>query len=262
MLPAKERYKYGKRNYYHYYINCSLRVLYWSWYQTVCIWLNPFSFILRGEYHCWLKETPIQSSLLTELFPQYHGNFEEKEEISSSFERNTWKYLEPSVTEHSWSRNGSRIRLAGFWRDRRELTKRLSKDISWTESRFLGALSKLDEFLLNSQIRTCSVAVPGTSRNSHSENREPTGGRSPDDRCPEARISSDHSGNLNSSEVEEYPHNYEELSFDLSFFGFFMLWNIETRNTWKKTMIWYQISRKLENCLYDFDWRNPVGYFG
>ena len=206
MLPAKERYKYGKRNYYHYYINCSLRVLYWSWYQTVCIWLNPFSLILRGEYHCWLKETPIQSSLLTELFPQYHGNFDEKEEISSSFERNTWKKQEQSVTEHAWSRKGSRTLLPGFWRDQRELTKRLSKKFSRTESRILGALSKLDEFLLNPQIRICSVAVPGTSRNSHSESWEPTGDRSPDVPCPEARISSHHSGNLSSSEWEELPH--------------------------------------------------------
>ena len=31
------------------------------------------------------------------------------------------------------------------------VTKKLSKEISRTQSRFLGALSKLDEFLLNSQ---------------------------------------------------------------------------------------------------------------
>ena len=65
------------------------------------------------------------------------------------------------------------------------VTKRLSKEFSRTESRILGALSKLDEFLLNPQVRTCSVAVPGTSRNSNSENREPTGDRSIDDPCPE-----------------------------------------------------------------------------
>ena len=52
------------------------------------------------------------------------------------------------------------------------VTKKLSKEFSKTESRILGALSKLDEFLLNPQVRTCSVAVPGTSRNSNSENRE------------------------------------------------------------------------------------------
>ena len=58
------------------------------------------------------------------------------------------------------------------------VTKKLSKEFSRTESRILGAFSQLDEFLLNSQIRTCSVAAPGTSRNNSSENREPTGDRS------------------------------------------------------------------------------------
>ena len=43
------------------------------------------------------------------------------------------------------------------------VTKKLSKEFNETESRILGALSKLDEFLLNPQVRTCSVAVQGTS---------------------------------------------------------------------------------------------------
>ena len=59
--------------------------------------------------------------------------------------------------------------------------KKLSKEFSRTESRNLGALSELDEFLLNPQVRNCSVVVPETSRNSNSENREPTGDRSLDD---------------------------------------------------------------------------------
>ena len=54
------------------------------------------------------------------------------------------------------------------------VTKKPPKEFSRTESRILGALSKLDEFLLKPQVRTCPVAVPGTSRNSDSENREPT----------------------------------------------------------------------------------------
>ena len=43
------------------------------------------------------------------------------------------------------------------------VTKKLAKEFSKTESRILGALSKLDEFLLNPQVQTCSVAVQGTS---------------------------------------------------------------------------------------------------
>ena len=90
-----------------------------------------------------------------------------------------------------------------------------------TESHILGALSKLDEFLLNPQVRTCSVAVPRTSRNSNSENRELTGDRSSDDLCPEVRYSSEHSGHLSSPEVEDYPHSVEiflELSKKLNLF--------------------------------------------
>ena len=86
------------------------------------------------------------------------------------------------------------------------VTKRLSKEFSRTESRILGALSKLDEFLLNPQVQTCSVAVLGTSRNNNSKNRETTGDRSSDDPCPKARYFSHHSGHLNSPEAENYPH--------------------------------------------------------
>ena len=86
------------------------------------------------------------------------------------------------------------------------VTKKFLKEFSRTESRILGALSKIDDFLLNPQVRTCSVAVQGTSRISNSENREPTGDRSLDNPCPELRYYSHNSGNLDSPEVEDYPH--------------------------------------------------------
>ena len=70
----------------------------------------------------------------------------------------------------------------------------------------MGALSKLDKFLLNPQVRTCFLTVPGTSRNSHPENQEPIEDRSSDARRPEVRLSSHPSGNLKSPEVEEYHH--------------------------------------------------------
>ena len=90
--------------------------------------------------------------------------------------------------------------------------KKLSKEFSKRESRILGSLSKLDEFLLNPQVRTCSVAVPGTSRNANSENRETNGGRSSDDPYPEVGYFPHHSGQPNSPEAEtnmvteNYPH--------------------------------------------------------
>ena len=70
------------------------------------------------------------------------------------------------------------------------LTKKLSKEFSRTESRILGALSKLDEFLLNPQVRTCSVVAPGTSRSSNLENQGTTEDRPSDDPGPEVEFSS------------------------------------------------------------------------
>ena len=51
------------------------------------------------------------------------------------------------------------------------ITKKLSQEFNRIESRILGALSKLDEFLLNQQIRTHSETVPGTFRNINVENQ-------------------------------------------------------------------------------------------
>jgi len=95
------------------------------------------------------------------------------------------------------------------------VTKKLSKEFSRTESRILGALSKLDEFLLNPQVRTCSVAVPGISRNNNSENRETTEACSSDDPCPEVGFSTHHSGHPNSPGVENYPHSHSAIIFTI-----------------------------------------------
>ena len=81
------------------------------------------------------------------------------------------------------------------------VTKKLSKEFSRTESRIMGALSKLDEFLLNPQVRTCSVAVPGISRSSSLENQGTNEDRPSDDPGPEVEFSSPHFG------AETDPHN-------------------------------------------------------
>ena len=90
------------------------------------------------------------------------------------------------------------------------VTKKLSKEFTKTESRILGALSKLDELLLNPQVRTCSVAVPGTSRNNKSENPETTGDHPSDDPYPEVGYFSHHSGQLESPETQSHPHSSSE----------------------------------------------------
>ena len=87
------------------------------------------------------------------------------------------------------------------------VTKKLSKEFSRMETSILCALSELDEILLSPQVRTCSVAVPGTSRNNGSENREPNGDRSLGDPCSEVVLSACHPINLNDSRQEEAHHN-------------------------------------------------------
>ena len=122
------------------------------------------------------------------------------------------------------------------------VTKKLSKEFSKTESRILGALSKLDEFLLNLQVRTCSLAVQGTSRNANSENRETHGDRSSDDPYPKVGYFPHHSGQLNSPETETishmvtetYPHSckktFVEAGHEINWRGIHSVW---TTNKWK-----------------------------
>ena len=66
--------------------------------------------------------------------------------------------------------------------------KKLSQEFSRTESRILGALSNLDEFLLNQQITTHSETVPGTFRNTNVENQGTNEDNSQSDPHPEAGI--------------------------------------------------------------------------
>ena len=65
------------------------------------------------------------------------------------------------------------------------VTQKLSQEFSRTEFRILGALSKLDEFLLKPQVWTHVETVPETSRNTDVENQEPNGDRSQNDTHPE-----------------------------------------------------------------------------
>ena len=89
----------------------------------------------------------------------------------------------------------------------RRVTKKLSKEFNKTESRILGALSKLDDFLLNPQVRTCSV-VQGATRNANSENRETHGDPSLNDAYPEGEYFHHHSGQLNSPEADMVTEPY------------------------------------------------------
>ena len=118
----------------------------------------------------------------------------------------TRNILEPELTQNYISQVSEEIEGRA--------TKKLSKEISRTESRILGALSKLDEFLLNPQVRTCSVAVPGASRSSNLENQGTDEDRPSDDPGPEVEFSSPYSGAETdphmvtgaTGEIHHYPH--------------------------------------------------------
>ena len=68
------------------------------------------------------------------------------------------------------------------------VTKKLSQELSRTKSRILGALSKLDEFLLNQQIRTHSGTVPEAFRNTNVDNQGTNEDDSQSDPHPEAGL--------------------------------------------------------------------------
>ena len=92
------------------------------------------------------------------------------------------------------------------------VTGKLSLKFSQRESRIFVALSKLDEFLLNPQVRACSVAVPGISRNNKPENGEPTGDLSLNDPFPEVEFSAYRTSNLTDSDLEETHHGKLKVS--------------------------------------------------
>ena len=68
------------------------------------------------------------------------------------------------------------------------VTKKLSQEYSRTESRFLGALTKLDEFLSNQKIHMHFETVLGTFRNTNEENQGTNEDDSQSDPHPEAGI--------------------------------------------------------------------------
>ena len=68
------------------------------------------------------------------------------------------------------------------------VTRRLSQEFSRTESRILGAPSKLDDFFLNTQIRTHSGTVPVTFLNTNLENQGANEDDSQSDPHPDAGI--------------------------------------------------------------------------
>ena len=82
-------------------------------------------------------------------------------------------------------------------------TKNLSQEFSRTQSRIRSALSKLDEHLLNQQIRTFSGTTPKTMRNTDLQNQEQSGHRSQNDPHPEVEFFACRVSNLTDSDPNE-----------------------------------------------------------
>ena len=97
------------------------------------------------------------------------------------------------------------------------VTKKLSQELSRTESRILGALSKLDEFLLNQQIRTHSGTVPETFRNTNVDNQGTNEDDSQSDPHPEAGLFRSQTTQNSGQEVGPYTNN--SVRFQLACFS-------------------------------------------
>ena len=68
------------------------------------------------------------------------------------------------------------------------VTKRLSKEFSRTENRILGALARLDDFLMNRLIQEYSGNAPETSRNAFGTNQGTNEDDSQSDPHPDAGL--------------------------------------------------------------------------
>ena len=68
------------------------------------------------------------------------------------------------------------------------VTKRLSKEFSRTENRILGALARLDDFLMNPLLPGYSGATPEPTRNASSNNQGTNEDDSQNDPHPEASL--------------------------------------------------------------------------
>ena len=202
-------------NYYYEILRLwSIVILFKNHLLWLFVLLELYSLRLRGDFY-YHKERKIQSSPLTRFSLEKYGNIEKQEKIAAvsretpegSRSSRGQTVLDPELTKDYISQVSEKIEG--------RVTKKLSKEFSKTESRILGALSKLDEFLLNPQVWTCSVAVQGTSRNANPENREIHGDRSLDDPYPEVGYFPHHSGQLNSRDRNHLAYGDRKLPSQL-----------------------------------------------
>ena len=202
MFPAKQRYKYEKwkYNYYYYILRLWSIVILCKLIFFDC--LNDWNFSTRKDKSSLNHWQDFTSRSMATLKNKRKLAAVSRETPEGSRSSRGQKVLDPELTQDYISQVSEEIEG--------RVTKKLSKEFNKTESRILGALSRLDEFLLNPQVRTCSVAVQGTPRNTNSGNREIHGDHSSNDPYPEVGYFPHQTGQLNSPETEAHSHMVTE----------------------------------------------------
>ena len=164
-----------------------------------------------------------------------------REAPESSSSSRGWNVLDPELTQDYISQVSEEIEG--------RVTKKLSKEFNKTESRILGALSKLDEFLLNPQVRTCSVTAHGTSRSRHSnlENRETHGDSSSNDPYPEGGYFPHLLGQFNSSEADMVTETFPHITLKFKLAGSSILTNVSSVSVWAQPEVQFLLRKFSSN---------------
>ena len=116
--------------------------------------IETFSLAIRGDSDCYENKAQIQSSPLTEfslssmatLINKRQPAAVSREPPKSARNSRAQNTLDPELTQDYICQVSEEIEG--------RVPKKLWKEISRTESRILGDLSKFDEILLNPQVRT------------------------------------------------------------------------------------------------------------
>ena len=188
-------------------------------HNNSCVLLKLNNCCFLKTWFCWettflncviliLRDKAIQSSQLLKFFPS--SKIMETLRIGrkiAAIARETQEYPRNNQSQNSAASGITEDYLAQVSKEiEGGVTEKLSQEFSRTESRFLGALSNLDEFLLNQQIRTFSGITLGTFQNTDIENQEPSGDRCQNDPHPEVEFSACRASNPTDSDPDETSH--------------------------------------------------------
>ena len=139
------------------------------------------------------------------------------------------------------------------------VTEKTSQEFSRTEFRILGALSKLDEFPLNPQVRTFSGIVPGTFRNTDVENQEPSGDRSQNYPHLKVEFFACRASNITDSDSDETSHinkQRQQTVWNFMLVNFLFVENISVINetsaryckSFHKSCFYLNICYRINSC--------------